>query len=167
MLVNRNMYFYPTALANMSRIFGIFGGIYNKGPEDSKGNDRYNIFSRGEVGGQEFVRGGQGEVGEFFGRVWGELKGVAGKGGEGAVGVLERLDGEVWKIWMDNMEGVNLKACRIVFMKVIEGKELKYDESWCRTWAKDMVRFFLVKNRTGRSLGSRVRSRMDRIFGIL
>jgi hypothetical protein len=78
---------------------------------------------------------------DFFGQIWKDLKGV-GDGVGGGLGVVEKLDAKVWKIWMDNMEGVNEKACKIVFTRVIEGKQLKYDESWCRMWAAGMVIFF-------------------------
>lgn len=141
MLVNRNMYYFSTSVGSMSRIFTIFDGIYNKGPDDPTQNDIYNVFTKGSANGQESVRLGQKNIMDFFGQIWKDLKSVKDEA-KGILGVVEKVDVKVWKIWMDNTEIVNKNACKIVFTRVIEGKQLKYNESWCKLWASDMVNIF-------------------------
>lgn len=142
MLVNRNMYYFSTSVGTMSRIFTIFDGIYNKRPNDPTQNDIYNVFTKGSANGQEIVRPAQENIMDLFGQIWKDLKTVK-EGAKGILGVVEKLDVKVWKIWMDNTDNVNKKACKIVFTRVIEGKQLKYNESWCKLWASDMVNIFL------------------------
>jgi hypothetical protein len=142
MLVNRNMYYFSTSVGTMSRIFTIFDGIYNKRPKDPTQNDIYNVFTKASANGQKYVRLGQENIMDLFGQIWKDLKTVK-EGAKGILGVVEKLDVKVWKIWMDNTDSVNKKACKIVFTRVIEGKHLKYNESWCKLWASDMVNIVL------------------------
>jgi hypothetical protein len=141
MLVNRNMYYFPTSLVSMSRIFGIFDFIYFKPQGNPFKNVAYNVFTKGSANGQESVSKAKRNTKDFFGQIWKDLKTVK-DGAKGILGVVEKLDIKVWKIWMDNTEIVNKKACRMVFGRVIEGKQLPNSRSMCEVWASDMVNIF-------------------------
>jgi hypothetical protein len=78
---------------------------------------------------------------DFFGQIWKDLKTVK-DGAKGILGVVEELDVKVWKIWMDNTEIVNKKACERVFRRVIKRKHLREYISKCHLWASDMVNIF-------------------------
>jgi hypothetical protein len=106
MLVNRNMYYFPTSVLSMSRIFTIFDDIYTKRSRNPTRNDLYNVFTKGSANGQESVRKRQKKIMDFFGQIWKDLKTVK-DGAKGILGVVEKLDVKVWKIWMDNTEKVN------------------------------------------------------------
>jgi hypothetical protein len=141
MLVNRNMYYFPTSVVSMSRIFGIFDVIYFNSRWYQTKNVLYNVFTKGSANGQESVSKAKKNTKDFFGQIWKDLKTVK-DGAKGILGVVEKLDIKVWKIWMDNTEIVNKKACRMVFGRVIEGKQLPNSRSMCEVWASDMVNIF-------------------------